>query len=818
MSEVNDKSVFEGLWQSVTRYISPITIKGEDVDQHDDVILLDDLRKSYNSSHSDVDIDDDIDAREAFALLDTDVDGFVDAYDVNQLVQRGFTYEQIQRSVRLFEEKGIEVKHDPSLDGSERDFLLRLAGSKPSQAIEILFHHRDVPYVEEVIRKVAMASPASLLGCSGWFRGMPFMEELIREAAAADPQTALVHSREIGEQQPYGAAVVEKAARTLAEMNPKAAFELWDRYDGQPYKAAVIEKAARTAAEKDPNAAFDYAILYADRPYALEVLEKATENDPQGALESFDHFSYLIKKLLQKSTKPACRFILDISRKLPRLIAGDVAALIDDIVAGRMTYEEALALCQDAHGVTAEDILPRRAPAGTRLPPSDFFPYANPDKFFRALLKITSRNGHLGVASVDRTLGSLSLWMVQRMNDLHNEPDGVRFKAVEGVNAKTLYTLMVRGEEELFTSTFNGLFSRLLTAMKKEGVSGEKLLAAVGHDRFRSFVKLCASYNRLDEFLGTMSAEARKALLTAFVADIEKTRAPLAEAMILADTFSVLKDGAIIGMMQEAIRKEYERVDGEGMREGRAIYSLLAGMFGSAAVINEAWTQEMSEKYHIDSLGSVPQKSLFNADGTNIQQHFFYDDRDGASSFQSFLAHYNGKSGWKTEDRGTYVVVSSPAVGGKRIEIYANKPTREGVERGPDDIQKAFEKRKIESIVVVHRGHSYHAAKTIARIPKIAKIVSLGSCGGYRNVAEVLDRAPSAHIISTKGTGTMLVNDPLLLMLNEAILAGDIDWPTFWAKTEKQLGAIRSFGYYIPPHKNLGIIFLKAYRKLVGER
>ncbi|MFH0799742.1 MAG: hypothetical protein V2A66_06130 [Pseudomonadota bacterium] len=153
---------------------------------------------------------------------------------------------------------------------------------------------------------------------------------------------------------------------------------------------------------------------------------------------------------------------------------------------------------------------------------------------------------------------------------------------------------------------------------------------------------------------------------------------------------------------------------------------------------------------------------------------------------------------------------------GKRIEIYANKPTSEGVEKGPDEIQKVFSKRNIQSIMVVHRGHSFHAGETIGRIPRIAKIVSLGSCGGYNNVSAVLERAPEAHIISTKGTGTMNVNDPLFKMLNEAILTGeDINWPEFWRRAEGRFGGMDEFRSYIPPHRNLGVMFLKAYFKLM---
>jgi len=45
----------------------------------------------------------------------------------------------------------------------------------------------------------------------------------------------------------------------------------------------------------------------------------------------------------------------------------------------------------------------------------------------------------------------------------------------------------------------------------------------------------------------------------------------------------------------------------------------------------------------------------------------------------------------------------------------------------------------------------------------------------------------------------------------------DICWPEFWQKVEKRLGRIGDFRNYISPHKNLGVMFLKAYYRLLGK-
>ncbi len=247
--------------------------------------------------------------------------------------------------------------------------------------------------------------------------------------------------------------------------------------------------------------------------------------------------------------------------------------------------------------------------------------------------------------------------------------------------------------------------------------------------------------------------------------------------------------------MENKIKNEYERLEKENPDIAR-LYGLIASTHAETAVSHQPWFKEMREKHKLPDLSTIGSKEFFINDGVNVQQHFFYDDTkggkaptkewDGHNSFRHFIATYggkveweedgtniqvigDGKNDWKIEDKGSYVLLQKNKTDGKRIEIYANKPSNE--DDGPEDIQKTFEEINLKSIVVVHRGHSYHANKTIERIPHIALIVNLGSCGGFNNMAAVLEKAPNAHVLATKGTGSMLVNDVLFQRINEEILA-----------------------------------------------
>ena len=75
---------------------------------------------------------------------------------------------------------------------------------------------------------------------------------------------------------------------------------------------------------------------------------------------------------------------------------------------------------------------------------------------------------------------------------------------------------------------------------------------------------------------------------------------------------------------------------------------------------------------------------------------------------------------------------------------------------------------------MIHRGHSYHLTYTIQQLSENAKIIMLGSCGGYQNLKSILKNAPEAHIISTKQTGAKNVNKPIIDALDNTLRMGKI--------------------------------------------
>ena len=76
------------------------------------------------------------------------------------------------------------------------------------------------------------------------------------------------------------------------------------------------------------------------------------------------------------------------------------------------------------------------------------------------------------------------------------------------------------------------------------------------------------------------------------------------------------------------------------------------------------------------------------------------------------------------------------------------------------------------------------------------------------------------RIISTKEIGAGDINKPILNYINQSLILGKtIVWKVMWETLSKQFSTDpnntikESWESYIPPYRNLGAIFIKAYKK-----
>lgn len=535
------------------------------------------------------------------------------------------------------------------------------------------------------------------------------------------------------------------------------------------------------AAQYRPDLVFINYNTYASQNYSLHVLEEAAKIAPVKVKRYFNPKDEIFKAL-QQSNDTAVKIILEIKEKFSR--KSNAFTLLDDIVTGKLTKEKA-----DAIG-------------------------NNPQKYLKTMLNIRAKKNPLASHSLEDELNIYALKFVRVLNDLHNEKDAVRFASIEDFSAQELYTLMVYSEEEIFTSTFNGLFNRMMVKMGDQ--SGFDFLKSLGDNKFRTFIKMSAGFGKLGEFLGSMSQLHQQMLMVKFASGLEQYN-DLSQAVEVADAFGSITDSLVLRILRGTIKYEYIRLNSKNDFHGMALYGLFSNLFVERNLSNENWFSSVSQQYALPAFDRIKSSKLFSNDSVNRWLIYFYDDEDGDASFTAFKKTFTD-SNWAVVDSGIYIIIKSKK--GRDVNIYANKPKNEY--DGQARLEKIFADNFYEPNVLVHRGHSYYASKTIEKIKDNTQIFVLGSCGGYHSISSIIEKSSEASIISSKQIGTMFVNNPMLKLMAEYINRGeDVEWQKLWDDLQVNLKgnpkAYERFLDYIPPHKNLGAIFIKTYNRMIEQ-
>lgn len=437
----------------------------------------------------------------------------------------------------------------------------------------------------------------------------------------------------------------------------------------------------------------------------------------------------------------------------------------------------------------------------------------NDELYYKQLVKSKIEQPKIGASILARELKHEALdKYIRIVNELHDSPGPVRFKVTDNLNANELYYLMVLCSDEIYTSSFTGLYTRLLERMSPK--RGDEFLNELNKDKFRTFIRMSAGYNTLKKFLATMNEAEKKTLMASFVHNIDdNVETDLEDAVDVADALASINDSTTLVFLQGELKKDYERTYQSNNKRGLIIYFLLHTLSGAILNPNDS-SDALQQILRVPPITKVPYNELADDSGRVFQQHFFYGDEDGKSSFASFLVNFPTAK-WTKEDYPKWIKLTSKTK--KPIIIYANKPLEE-----PEDEQAQLElntfliENDIKPTILVHRGHSYHLPGTLKYIGPSNRIVILGSCGGYHNLSTILEQSEDANIISSKQTGTMRVNDPLLDNINERLINGkDVQWIPIWRELATKFKGSQveeQFNDYVPPHKNMGALFLKAFK------
>ncbi|MEO8413563.1 MAG: hypothetical protein ABI472_07875 [Ginsengibacter sp.] len=541
-------------------------------------------------------------------------------------------------------------------------------------------------------------------------------------------------------------------------------------------------------------------VPFLDEPFADSLVIDAFNNNPSQVYSYAQSVSSPQGRLIRKMTDKRIITVVELSKLQQRALF--YFPFLDDLINGRQTLEN-IAKFAGTSDKTYDSVGYYKLMVKTE---ESYYP------------RLVMGDTPVAMLGSDGLLDMLQRKAVQHfinpINNLHENPsNAIRFRAIEPLNAEDLYYMMVLGENDIYTSSYKYTFERMMQKMGPVP-HGDSLLMTVNFDHFKKFIKMAAGYNKLDEFLKTMPDESAT-LMQAFVSNLERT-GTLEDAVDVADSYGSITNPELQQSMIRNVEANEQRCIKENNEHGKKIYNLLKMIFLSADEKNGI---DLSKEIGIPPVYTVSYNYLADDSGRIIEQVFFYGDKDGKESYNSYLSSFP-RSEWQLTQKKEWMEIKS--IKGKPIWIFANLPLDNETDKdahAQKDLIDYMDELGLKPSIVIHRGHSYHLPYTIQQLSGNAKIIMLGSCGGYQNLKKILTYAPEAHIISTKQTGAKNVNKPIIDALDNTLrTGGNIDWRQMWAgldnyfnKTTRELR--ETFEDYIPPQKNLGALFIKAYSR-----
>ena len=538
---------------------------------------------------------------------------------------------------------------------------------------------------------------------------------------------------------------------------------------------------------------------YIDEPFADDLVIVAYNLSPSQIYSYAQAANSPQGKLIKRNPDNRIKTVVDLSTRKDALF---YFPFLDDLISGKQTIES-ISKFVGTDSTKYDSVGYYKLLVRTEI------------DYYNRLLHKDTPVAMLGVNGLTEQLQSKAIrHFITPINDLHEVSNpAIRFKALAPLDAQDLYYMMVLGENDIYTSSYKNAFDFMLNRMGTKP-HGDSLLMSVNFDHFKKFIKMAAGYNKLDTFLRTMRGTS-EILMRAFVANLESSPS-LEDAVDVADSYGSIRNPALLRSMLKYVSDNEQRCAQNGNPRGQKIYNLLKMIFLSGDSTNHI---DLSKEIGIPPVYTVDYNTLADDTGRIIEQVFFYGDKDGKESFASYMTSFP-KPDWKITQTKEWVEIK--LMKGKPILIFANLPLDNKTDKdaaAQTALIDYLDTSNLRPTIIIHRGHSYHLKYTIEQIPESAKIIMLGSCGGYNNLKQILDYAPEAHIISTKQIGARDVNKPIIEAINNTLRAGkNIDWREMWNGLEvlfTKAGRDKKdlFDDYIPPHKNLGALFIKAYTK-----
>lgn len=326
-------------------------------------------------------------------------------------------------------------------------------------------------------------------------------------------------------------------------------------------------------------------------------------------------------------------------------------------------------------------------------------------------------------------------------------------------------------------------------------------------ETFPELLEAVVSTNRAEKAFESLDKEDKQILvktLFSHLKDGENIMYPVSICNIMENE----TDPKLQKVFEDTLKTQFESNTGDVKRK----LGLIANCYlqSRPASFNTAWFQDnnITEKYPLFDAQKIANDDLFDEQGRHHQLVFFYGDKDGKSSFNTWIADYKNEN-WNIKDKGEFIVITpKTSKEGKEFFMVANKPQYEKSE----SMWNYLEKESVNKVSLIHRGHSFHVAETLKQMEEYdikSHFVYLGSCRSYHMVSDF----PATYFYSTSGSGTRHVNNPLTKLITQSIIDGE---DLVWSDVHKMAGEIikdSRFNLYVPPSENKAAIFKESYKK-----
>jgi hypothetical protein len=387
---------------------------------------------------------------------------------------------------------------------------------------------------------------------------------------------------------------------------------------------------------------------------------------------------------------------------------------------------------------------------------------------------------------------------IDYMNNLLRSKE--RFDLLNEYPTQYLLKIMAKQKSDIYTSSFNGVFEKFLNRPDFVEVLGEFFIHK--RDLLSSFLFNCFNFGKLRILMDKIKDNP---IMLCAICALATFRNLDSKVLAIALSYELATTLVSFGIIPNVLNY-FEQINTIRVNENISVTEDSLNMLNSV----------------INYFSSIDENSSSNNENERIvfgnqmnQVVCFYDDwntdKDGHRSLKAFLRNFdiniqydrNGLvsrlSGKGVRDldqtnlnQGFLIVNQSNNRTGNSIKTYITLPRVINATIDPSEYEdldsesidalryitglrnlKGFlEENTVQINQLIHRGHSGHAAHTLQYfdVSQIQSILNC-SCGGFAQTMSLLDQHPDiAHVFSTRGIGTMFINELIIRFGNQRYL------------------------------------------------